>query len=148
MTDSSSASDSPDFAAELRYSFFRLTRRLRSARAVDAMSDTQTATLGVLRAHGRRTISALAEHEHVTAPTMSTTINGLVELGLVVRIPDEDDRRRVYVELTEQGESVVTETIRKRNRLLADMIDKQNFTTEELAVLTEASALLRRMADA
>jgi DNA-binding MarR family transcriptional regulator len=140
--------DFDDSAAELRYALFRLTRRLRSARALDAMSDAQLAALGALRAHGRRTLSALAEHEHVTAPTMSATVNGLAELGLVVRVPDDDDRRRVYVELTAEGESVVAETIRKRNRLMADLIDAQRFDHGELAVLHEASALLRRMADA
>lgn len=140
--------DFDDPAAELRYALFRLTRRLRSARALDAMSDAQLAALGALRAHGRRTLSALAEHEHVTAPTMSATVNGLAELGLVVRVPDDDDRRRVYVELTAEGESVVAETIRKRNRLMADLIDAQRFDDGELAVLHEASALLRRMADA
>lgn len=140
--------DSDDSAAELRYALFRLTRRLRSARALDAMSDAQLATLGALRVHGRRTLSGLAEHEHVTAPTMSATVNGLAELGLVIRVPDEHDRRRVYVELTPQGESVVTETIRRRNRLLADLIDAQRFDDDELAVLDAASALLKRMADA
>lgn len=140
--------DLDDHAAELRYALFRLTRRLRSARAVDAMSDAQLATLGALRTHGRRTLSSLAEHEHVTAPTMSATVNGLAELGLVIRVPDEDDRRRVYVELTDQGESVVTETIRKRNRLMADLIDAQQFDDDELAALHAASALLKRMADA
>ncbi|MFS2279695.1 MarR family transcriptional regulator [Microbacterium sp. OR21] len=140
--------DFDDSSAELRYALFRLTRRLRSARALDAMSDAQLAALGALRAHGRRTLSALAEHEHVTAPTMSATVNGLAELGLVVRVPDDDDRRRVYVELTAEGESVVAETIRKRNRLMADLIDAQRFDDGELAVLHEASALLRRMADA
>ncbi|MBD8012133.1 MarR family transcriptional regulator [Microbacterium sp. Re1] len=140
--------DFDDSAAELRYALFRLTRRLRSARALDAMSDAQLAALGALRAHGRRTLSSLAEHEHVTAPTMSATVNGLADLGLVVRVPDDDDRRRVYVELTAQGESVVAETIRKRNRLLADLIDAQRFDDDELAVLDAASALLKRMADA
>jgi len=140
--------DFDESAAELRYALFRLTRRLRTARAVDTMSDAQFATLGALRVHGRRTLSALAEHEHVTAPTMSATINGLAELGLVVRVPDENDRRRVYVELTPQGESVVAETIRKRNRLMSDLIDDQHFDDDELAVLYAASALLKRMADA
>lgn len=140
--------DFDDSAAELRYALFRLTRRLRSARAVDAMSDAQLAILGALRTHGRRTLSGLAEHEHVTAPTMSATVNGLADLGLVIRVPDEDDRRRVYVELTAQGESVVAETIRKRNRLLADLIDAQRFDDDELAVLDAASALLKRIADA
>lgn len=140
--------DFDDSAAELRYALFRLTRRLRTARAVDATSDAQLATLGALRAHGRRTLSGLAEHEHVTAPTMSATVNGLADLGLVIRVPDEDDRRRVYVELTPQGESVVSETVRKRNRLMADLIDAQRFDHDELAVLDAASALLKRMADA
>ena len=134
-------------ASELRYAVFRLTRRLRGIRAVDALSDAQLAALGALRVHGRRTLSRLAEHERVTAPTMTATVNGLAELGLVVRIPDEDDRRRVHIEITEQGENVVAETIRRREERLADMIDETGFDAKELAVLREAATLLKRMAD-
>lgn len=143
MTDDFSAT-----ASELRYAVFRLARRLRSVRAVDEMSDAQLATLGALRAHGRHTLSRLAERERVAAPTMTATINGLAELGLVVRIPDEDDRRRVHVEITTQGEHVVTETIRRRDELLADMIAELDVDAHDLSVLREASALLRKVADA
>lgn len=132
-------------ASELRYAVFRLTRRLRSVRAVDSLSDAQLAALGALRAHGRHTLSRLAEHERVTAPTMSTVVNGLAELGLVVRVPDEDDRRRVYVELTEQGEEVVAATIRRRDEALAGMIGEVDLDERELAVLREAAALLRKV---
>ncbi|UNK71338.1 MarR family transcriptional regulator [Microbacterium sp. H1-D42] len=142
MTDDFSAT-----ASELRYAVFRLARRLRSVRAVDEMSDAQLAALGALRAHGRHTLSRLAEHERVTAPTMTATINGLAELGLVVRIPDEHDRRRVHVELTEQGENVVAETIRRRDERLSDMITDVDLDGHDLAVLREAAALLKRMAD-
>lgn len=143
MTDDLSAT-----ASELRYAVFRLARRLRSVRAVDSMSDAQLATLGALRAHGRRTLSRLAEHERVTAPTMTATVNGLAELGLVVRIPDEDDRRRVHVELTPQGEQLVAETVRRRDERLAELITEHDFDAHDLSVLREASALLKRMADA
>lgn len=139
-----------DFAAtasELRFALFRLTRRLRCVRAVDAMSDAQLAALGALRTHGRRTISRLAEHERVTAPTMSATINGLEDLGLVVRVPDEDDRRRVYVEITEQGEKVVAATIRRRDEALADMIAELDLDERQLSVLREAAAMLKRVAE-
>lgn len=132
-------------ASELRYAVFRLTRRLRSVRAVDSLSDAQLAALGALRAHGRHTLSRLADHERVTAPTMSTVVNGLAELGLVVRVPDEDDRRRVYVELTEQGEEVVAATIRRRDEALAGMIGEVDLDERELAVLREAAALLRKV---
>jgi DNA-binding MarR family transcriptional regulator len=139
-----------DFAAtasELRYAIFRTTRRLRRVRAVDAMSDAQLAVLGVLKAHGRRTISGLAEHERVTAPTMSATVNGLSELGLVVRVPDDDDRRRVYVELTEQGVTVVADTVRRRDEAMAEMITEIGLSDEELSVLRDAAAVLRKVAD-
>jgi len=133
-------------ASELRFALFRLTRRLRCVRAVDALSDAQLAVLGALRAEGRRTLSRLAERERVTAPTMSATINGLAELGLVVRVPDDDDRRRVYVEITEQGERVVAETIHRRDEALAAMIDEVDLDEHELTVLREAAAVLRRVA--
>ena len=68
-------------ATDLRMATFRLARRLRSARAVDAMSDAQLAVLATLRMHGRRTITALAERERVTAPSMTSMINGLEEQG-------------------------------------------------------------------
>lgn len=140
--------DIADTASELRYAVFRLTRRLRGVRAVDTLSDAQLAALGALRVHGRHTLSRLAEHERVTAPTMTATVNGLAELGLVVRIPDEDDRRRVHVEITEQGEDVVAETIRRRDERLADMISEVDITADDLAVLRQAAALLRKVAEA
>lgn len=134
-------------SSELRYAVFRLTRRLRSVRAVDSLSDAQLAALGALRVHGRHTLSRLAEHECVTAPTMSTVVNGLAELGLVVRVPDDDDRRRVYVEITPQGEKVVEATIRRREETLAAMIGERGFDEHELAVLREAAALLRKVVE-
>lgn len=135
-------------ASELRFALFRLARRLRRVRVDDTMSDAHLAALGALRLHGRRTITGLAEHERVTAPTMSATINGLAELGLVVRVPDDDDRRRVYVEITEQGEKVVAATIRCRDEVLAAMIVEADLDPHELAVLREAAVVLKKVAGA
>lgn len=134
-------------ATDLRMATFRLARRLRCARAVDAMSDAQLAVLATLRMHGRRTISALAERERVTAPSMTSMINGLEEQGYVIRIPDEEDRRRVHVDITESGTAIVAETIQRRDELLAEMLAELDFTEDELATLREASALMRKVVD-
>lgn len=134
-------------ATDLRMATFRLARRLRCARAVDAMSDAQLAVLATLRMHGRRTITALAERERVTAPSMTNMINGLEEQGYVVRTPDAEDRRRVQVDITEEGTEIVAQTIRRRDELLADMLGELDFTEEELATLREASALMRKVVD-
>lgn len=134
-------------ATDLRMATFRLARRLRRARATDTLTDAPLAVLGILRVHGRRTISALAEYEQVTAPSMTSIVNGLEELGYVDRVQDEDDRRRVQVEITDAGLEVVVETLRRRDALLAGMLAEVDFTTDELAVLREASALVRRVTD-
>ena len=134
-------------ATDLRMATFRLARRLRCARAVDAMSDAQLAVLATLRMHGRRTITALAERERVTAPSMTNMINGLEEQGYVVRTPDAEDRRRVQVDITEAGTEIVAQTITRRDELLADMLGELDFTEEELTTLREASALMRKVVD-
>lgn len=134
-------------ATELRMAAFRLARRLRSVRATDATSDAQLAVLADLRMHGRRTISTLAERERVTAPSMTNTINGLEEQGYVTRAVDEDDRRRVQVEITDAGAELVVETIRRRDELLADMLAELDFTEDELTTLRDASVLMRRVTD-
>ena len=126
---------------------FRLARRLRCARAADSMSDAQLAVLADLRMNGRRTVSTLAERERVTAPSMTSTINGLEEQGYVVRTPDEDDRRRVQVAITAAGTEIVAETIRRRDELHADMLREVEYTEAELTTLREASALMRRVVE-
>lgn len=138
-------------ASELRLATFRLARRLRSVRAVDsrntAMSDAQLAVLAALRAHGGHSLTALADRERVTAPTMSAVVTGLEEQGYVTRIPDDQDRRRVHVEITRAGEKVVTETFERRTRLIMTEITELDLTDDELRVLHEASILMRKLAE-
>ncbi|MCP1427877.1 DNA-binding MarR family transcriptional regulator [Microbacterium foliorum] len=134
-------------ATDLRMATFRLARRLRCARAVDEMSDAQLAVLATLRMHGRRTISALAERERVTAPSMTSMINGLEMQGYVARTPDSDDRRRVQVDITDAGTEIVAQTVRRRDELLAEMLAELDFTPDELSTLREASELMRRVVE-
>lgn len=134
-------------ATDLRMATFRLARRLRCARAVDEMSDAQLAVLATLRLHGRRTISALAERERVTAPSMTSMINGLEMQGYVARTPDSDDRRRVQVDITDAGTEIVAQTVWRRDELLAEMLAELDFTPDELSTLREASELMRRVVE-
>lgn len=83
----------------------------------------------------------------MTAPSMTSIVNGLEEQGFVARTPDEDDRRRVQVDITAAGVEVVVETIRRRDVLLADMLREVDYTEEELTTLREASALMRRVVE-
>lgn len=126
---------------------FRLARRLRSVRVADAMSDAQLAVLMTLRLHGRRTITALAERERVTAPSMTSLINGLEEQGLVTRTTDHEDRRRVQVDVTDAGVDIVERTMARRDELLVDAMCELDLTPGEVRTLREASALMQKLAE-
>ncbi len=82
----------------------RLSRRLRNEREPDnPLSVAALSALGVLFREGECTIGALAAHERVQPPSMTRTVNCLVEDGYAVRRPHETDGRQVLVDLTEQG---------------------------------------------
>lgn len=132
-------------ASELRLATFRLARRLRSQRAVDTMSDGQFAVLAALKVHGPHTLTALADRENVTAPSMNRTVNCLEEAGYLQRTPDESDRRKANIALTEQGLEVVAETVRRRDAWLEQALGE--LSAEQRAVLAEATHLMREVAD-
>jgi DNA-binding MarR family transcriptional regulator len=110
------------------------------------MSDAQLAVLMTLRLHGRRTITALAERERVTAPSMTSLINGLEEQGLVTRTTDDDDRRRVQVDVTEAGIGIVERTMQRRDELLIGAMRELELTAGEVQILRDAAALMGRLA--
>jgi DNA-binding MarR family transcriptional regulator len=132
-------------ASDLRMATFRLARRLRSQRAVDTMSDGQFAVLVALKVHGLHTLGELAERERVTAPSMNRTVNCLEELGYLTRSSDENDRRKVNIVVTDAGREVVAETVRRRDAWLEAAL--QQLTDAERAVLAEAAAIMRGVAD-
>lgn len=59
----------------------------------------------------------------VTSGTMTNRIDQLVKEGLVVRVPNPDDKRSVRVQLTENGrqkvDAAVTDHVRTQKRLVA-----------------------------
>lgn len=137
----------PATAADLRLATLRLARRLRCVRVADSMSDAQLAVLMTLRLHGRRTITALAERERVTAPSMTSLINGLEEQGLVTRTTDDGDRRRVQVDVTEAGIGIVERTMQRRDELLIGAMRELELTAGEVQILRDAAALMGRLAE-
>ncbi|MBM7464155.1 MarR family winged helix-turn-helix transcriptional regulator [Microbacterium dextranolyticum] len=131
-------------ASEFRMATFRLARRLRSQRAIDTMSDGQFAVLAALSAHGPHTLGELAERERVSAPSMNRTVNCLEESGYLTRTPDETDRRKVNIALTDAGREVVVETVRRRDSWLEQAFAELSASQRE--ILRAAGDLMREVA--
>jgi DNA-binding MarR family transcriptional regulator len=141
----STPSGANELAHQLRLTVLRLARRVRAERADDAMSDGRLSVLSLLANQGAQTLGSLAESERVTPPSMNRTINALVESGLVTRVADASDGRKVVIDLSEAGRRLVKETRRKRDAWFSARLAK--LTPEERATLDAAAPILRRLAD-
>lgn len=84
------------------------------------LSRAAASVLVTLRDEGPQRVTALAAHENVTQPTMSTLIHRLERRGLVERNVDAADRRASLVAVTEQGRVVMRERERARAQWLAE----------------------------
>ena len=136
---------SDDMHDGLRISVMRLARRMRLERVVGDVSDGQLSALFVIFKHGPQTLSSLSEHDRVTPPSMNRTVNALVERGFVERSGSPDDGRKVLIDLTDAGRSVVTQTRDHRAAWFSHQLDV--LTPDELATLDAASGILRKLAD-
>jgi DNA-binding MarR family transcriptional regulator len=64
--------------------------------------------LGHLKVHGRSRPSDIAKALGLTPPTLTHLSNKLVKRNLAVRKIDESNRRVVYLEITDEGNAMVT----------------------------------------
>lgn len=67
---------------------------------------TQLRILRVLR-EGKHSASELAAAAGLSAPSLTRVLDRLEELGLVARVPDPADRRRVGVEILAAGTALI-----------------------------------------
>ena len=134
-------------ATELRFSVMRLRRRLVRERLPDNdLSLSAMAVLCGLDRLGDLTIGALAAREQMRPPSMTRTVTGLADAGLVERRSDPSDGRQVVVRLTEAGRAVVRADAARRDRWLSRRLEE--LTPDERDLLRRAAPILQRLAAA
>ncbi|NQX28826.1 MarR family transcriptional regulator [Microbacteriaceae bacterium VKM Ac-2854] len=132
-------------ATEVRVAVGRLARRLRKEKAQHELSDTMFAVLAYLYRDGARTLGELADYEQVKPPSMTRTVNCLVDDALVERLPDARDGRITRIRCTDKGAALVLEVRESRNAWLSAQLDA--LPADERATLADAAAILRRLTD-
>ena len=134
-------------ASELRAAVMRLRRRLASERDPhNDLSIGQMTVLGLLQRLGDQSVGELARAEKVQPPSMTRTVNCLVEQGFAVRRAHESDGRQVVVSLTEAGRAAVLADRRRRDAWLAQRL--RELGPKDRAVLREAAPILAALAQA
>lgn len=127
---------------DLRLACMRISRRVRFE-STDEIAPHQFSVLARLE-DGPLTPRRLADIEKVSAPSMTRTVGGLVDEGLVERHDDPADGRRVLVELSDHGRATLLATRRRRGRWMSERV--RELSAEDQATLGEATEILRRIA--
>lgn len=144
-TDTASDASTTELGVNLHGAVARLSRRLRTEKAVDDLSNSQYSVLAYLFREGAHTIGELSEFERVTPPSMNRTVNCLADDGYVERASAPDDGRKVLVQATEAGGALVTETRRRRNAWLVRRLEE--LPPEQRELLAKATEIIRGVAD-
>ncbi len=105
------------------------------------LSVPQFRTLNFLSVHPGSSLSAAAEHIGLTLPTMSVLIEGLVQRGLVDRVADVRDRRRVLLTLTPDGQLLRAQARDAAAAWLAGLLEPLG--EKERKTIVQALELLR-----
>ncbi len=94
---------SPELGAQVHEAFSRLARRLRALDLPYALTNERLSSLATIAPDEPISVSALAEAEIVSLPTMSRMVAALEVEGLVKRREDKVDGRGVLVSTTAKG---------------------------------------------
>jgi long-chain acyl-CoA synthetase len=129
--------------AELSYSSVgwtaaRLARHVEVALTPLDLSPAQYRML-VQIARGTDASSSLAQKLAVSAPSVTTVVDALVQRGAVERAHSVEDRRRIALALTDDGRRLLgaaEDALRERLQTIADELEDEGLVSEAIAALS------------
>ena len=124
--------------------FNRVGRRLRATAQEDwsslSLSRAQLRILVFLHQDGPASVGQLANLLGVTLPSVTATVDRLVQAGYVIRADDPTDRRRVINQLTVEGTALIRRLHEgKRTRLIGAL---EQLSAEEIELFSQILAHL------
>ena len=130
-------------AAALRMSLGLLLRRLRQIPGDGELTLPESSALVRLDRGGSATAAELARQEQISPQSMGATLATLEGRGLVGRIPDPADGRRVIISITAAGRRGLNNrrSVEQMARALST-----DFSAAEREQLLAAAPLLERLA--
>jgi DNA-binding MarR family transcriptional regulator len=122
-----------------------VARQMRRHRPDNGLTLSQLELLGEVSRTGVTTPAELAIRLQVRVQSLTDSINELVSRDLIARRPDETDRRRQLIELTDAGTSLLEADRAERDAWLhATMRD--TLTPLEFDLLMLVAPVLRKLA--
>ncbi|HET9171783.1 MAG TPA: MarR family transcriptional regulator [Actinospica sp.] len=138
------AAADPQEIARLRVAIGRLHRRMVQ-RTSGNLTFSQTSALVAVEKVGPIRLGELAARERVAAPSMTRTVSGLVEAGLLHRAGDPQDGRSFLLSITDVGRGFLEGLRTERNAALAEGV--AHLTVAEYEALRAALPVLEHLAE-
>jgi DNA-binding MarR family transcriptional regulator len=135
--------DTLTLAERLRPALLRLGRELRRETRAVGVSPEQVSLLVAIKYAPGIGVGALATRERVSAPAMSNHVDRLERDGLAIRTPIPDDKRRVGLTLTAEGQRLLRRVRSRRTAWLVSRLGKLD--PDELAAIEAAVEPLSRL---
>lgn len=134
---------SPDsVASELRPVLLRLARELRRETEQLGVTATQARLLWLVKRSPGLSLAELAAEEGISPPALSGHVDRLERVGVIERLRSSEDRRRVGLRLTADGERLLRRVRARRTTWLAGRLRALDPSDLE-AIDTALPALLR-----
>ena len=109
-------------ASDLRPVLLRLARELRKETEQLGITARQATLLWLVKRRPGLSLAELAAAEGISAPAMSGHVDRLERARLLERVRSSDDRRRLGLRLTEEGERLMRRVRARRTTWLADRL--------------------------
>ncbi|HEX7540568.1 MAG TPA: MarR family transcriptional regulator [Anaerolineales bacterium] len=108
------------------------------------LSFSQLSVLMRLKHGGKSGVSEIGDQMGVTSAAASQSVDRLVQLGLIERTEDPEDRRAKRLALTQKGSALIDKGIEARGKWIKGLTDaltpeQQNMIISALTLLTEAA---------
>ena len=113
---------------------------MRSHRGHD-LSVPQFRTLTFVNRNPEVSLSHLAEHLGLTLPSTSKLVDGLVNQKIIIRHESKEDRRRLTLALTKNGEDILRVARGATQNHLKDVLHE--LSADELSTIIRATNLLQ-----
>jgi DNA-binding MarR family transcriptional regulator len=108
--------------------------RIFSECGITDMTVTQIAYLKTIDEQGKVTFSRLAEITRNSKPTITEMVNKFVRMDCVYREPSPDDRRVLYIRLTEKGQRIAQAEHYALRMVVEQMMDSFDEREKEFLV--------------
>jgi DNA-binding MarR family transcriptional regulator len=130
-------------ATELRPVLLRLARELRKETEQLGVTARQATLLWLVKRRPGLSLAELAAEEGISPPAMSGHVDRLERAGFIERVRSSDDRRRVGLRLTDDGQKLMRNVRARRTTWLAGRL--RALDPAELDAIAAAVPALARL---